>query len=492
MFFGKKVHQSVAVLCFVFIISNGFAQQLISVKPYTEAEISQIFEEGLKGLSDVIALKILYTTTDHKGDKIKASGLALIPKVSKPENLPFVVYEHGSTFPRHLIPSELKCQAEYAAYFASNNYITIAPDYLGLGESPGLHPYMHAITEATATIDMIRAVRRYFKDSLNTVIRNDIYLTGYSQGGHVAMATHKYIEENNLTDEFRIKASAPCSGPYSLSGVMWESILYSKEIMYCDPEVLINNIIAYQYIYGNLYKRTNDYFKEPYDSIVDSYIESDRGFELNNYFPLDLNNFIHDSVFVNCMNNPDHPLLKDLRKNDVYNWKPEAPVKMYYTTADEMVPYQNAITAQSEMIKNGAKDVAAIEVSTTLKHDPASVPILQQVLKWFNEIEYGSSQSINKINNKMNKGVMSWTVLQNPVNDDLSINLNTNGNDDIQSCLYDLNGRLLYAFPAQKLKNKNSTLHYNLSGLLTAKQFYIINIRCNGYQINAKFLGNIR
>jgi|WetSurMetagenome_2_1015567.scaffolds.fasta_scaffold53830_2 hypothetical protein len=490
MFLSKKAKQSVAVLCFVLMISNSFAQRLISVKPYTDAEISQIFEEGLKGKSEIVALKTVYSTTDIKGDTTKASGLMLIPKVPKPENLPFVVYEHGSTFPRHMIPSELTCQADYAAYFASSNYITIAPDYLGLGENPGLHPYMHAITEATATIDMIRAARRYFKDSLNTVIRNDIYLTGYSQGGHVAMATHKYIEENNLTDEFPIKASAPCSGPYSLSGVMWESILYSKEIMYCDPEVLINTIIAYQYIYGNLYKHTSDYFKEPYDSIVDSYIESDRGFELNNYFPLDLNNFMHDSVFVNCMNNPDHPLLKDLRKNDVYNWKPEASVKMYYTTADEMVPYQNAIIAQSEMKKNGAKDAEAIEVSTTLKHDPASVPIMQQVLKWFNEIESGNSQAINKINNKINRGKLSLTVFPNPVNDDLYIDLNANSNDDIQSCLYDLNGRLLYAFPAQKLKSDNPVLHYNLRGLLTAKQLYIINIRCNGYRINAGFLAN--
>jgi hypothetical protein len=112
---------------------------------------------------------------------------------------------------------------------------------------------------------------------------------------------------------------------------------------------------------------------------------------------------------------------------------------------------------------------------------------MQLVLKWFKEIESGNSQSIKKISNKINRGNLSLTVFPNPVNDDLYITLNTNSNDNIQSCLYDLNGRLLHVFPAQKIKNNNPTLHYDFNGLLTAKQLYIINIRCSGYQINAKF-----
>ena len=490
MFFSNKINRIVVFMYFILIISNSYSQQLISVKTYTKAEISQILIGDLKGIFDIVALKIVYSTTDHKGDKTSASGLLLIPKVPKLENIPFVVYEHGASFCRHLVPSELQYEADHAAYFASNNYITIAPDYLGMGESPGFHPITNAITEATATIDMIRATRRYFEDSLNIRIRNDIYLTGYSQGGHAAMATHKYIEENNLTAEFRINASAPCSGVYSLSGVMWDYILYSKEIQYCSPEGLINNLLSCQYVYGNLYEQTSDYFKEPYDSLIDAYIENDRDFGLNDYFPFDLNSYIHDSVFVNCMNNPDHPLLQDLRKNDVYNWKPEAPVKMYYSTADEMVPYQNAITALSEMIKNGAKEVAAIEVSSTLGHGAALVPSMQLVLKWFKEIESGNSQSIKRISNKTNRGNLSFTVFPNQVNNDLYITLNTNSNDNIRSCLYDLNGRLLHAFPAQKIKNNNPTLHYDFSGLLTAKQLYVINIRCSDYQINVKFLAH--
>ena len=389
MFLIKKLNRITVFICFILIISTSYAQEIVSVKTYKEEEISQKFGKDFKGISDISALKIVYSTTGHKGEPTIASGLLLIPKHTALDKAPFAIYEHGTTSKRDYVPSELNFQADYAANLALNNYITIAPDYIGLGESPGLHPYLHAETEATATLDMIRATRCYFKDSLNTKIRNDIYITGYSQGGHAAMATHKYIEENKLTNEFRINASAPCSGPYSLSKVMYEYILYLNEIKYCDPEIIVHTIIGYQYVYGDLYTQTGDYFKEPYDSIVDSYIKNDCNFELNDYFPVELSKFIQDSVIVSWKNNLNNSFLRALQKNDLYNWKPEAPLRMYYSKADEKVPYQNAIMTLSEMKKNGATNVEAIEVSSTLDHNATMDSAMQLVLKWFNETESG-------------------------------------------------------------------------------------------------------
>ena len=43
--------------------------------------------------------------------------------------------------------------------------------------------------------------------------------------GHACMATHKYIHENNLQNEFDVIASAPCSGPYDLSNIMADTIM---------------------------------------------------------------------------------------------------------------------------------------------------------------------------------------------------------------------------------------------------------------------------
>ncbi|TWP32708.1 alpha/beta hydrolase, partial [Xylella fastidiosa subsp. fastidiosa] len=43
-----------------------------------------------------------------------------------------------------------------------------------------------------------------------------LMLSGFSQGGHTAMATQREIEAH-LSNEFSLVASAPISGPYALS-----------------------------------------------------------------------------------------------------------------------------------------------------------------------------------------------------------------------------------------------------------------------------------
>ena len=68
--------------------------------------------------------------------------------------------------------------------FFLRGYNVVMPDYIGMGESPGLHPYCHGASEATATIDMIRAVRE--AQTLDmipgmTADNGEMFVTGYSQ-----------------------------------------------------------------------------------------------------------------------------------------------------------------------------------------------------------------------------------------------------------------------------------------------------------------------
>ena len=78
---------------------------------------------------------------------------------------------------------------------------------------------------------MIRAAREFITNDLNLIDNSQVFLTGYSQGGHACMATHKYIHENSLQSEFDVIASAPCSGPYDLSGIMADTIMSQHPIL---------------------------------------------------------------------------------------------------------------------------------------------------------------------------------------------------------------------------------------------------------------------
>lgn len=78
------------------------------------------------------------------------------------------------------------------------------------------HPYLHADSEATSVIDSIRAARNVAALQ-GFGLSGKVMLTGYSQGGHASMATHRAIERD-MPGEISVVAGAHLSGPYNLSG----------------------------------------------------------------------------------------------------------------------------------------------------------------------------------------------------------------------------------------------------------------------------------
>lgn len=168
------------------------------------------FKVGLK------AYKITYYTTNHRNQLIKATGLLMYP--NKRHKLSTVVSAHPTTDHRNNVPSNLSGMMGIGFLvelsYALNGYIVMAPDYIGMGDGDGQHPYLNDKTEASATLDFIKAA--------NTVINrigginryNEYFLTGYSQGGHASMATLKKAQE---TGEISFKYMYTGSGPYDLS-----------------------------------------------------------------------------------------------------------------------------------------------------------------------------------------------------------------------------------------------------------------------------------
>ena len=136
--------------------------------------------------------KVNYQTEDFHGNPILASGAVLIPKVNCA--LPMMTYNHGTVFDREMVPSRMSgamgIEFVFPVIFAGAGYMVVAPDYIGMGDSPGFHPYVDSKTEAAATIDNMRAARK-LSDILGKELDGEVFLTGYSQGGHAAIATLK-------------------------------------------------------------------------------------------------------------------------------------------------------------------------------------------------------------------------------------------------------------------------------------------------------------
>ena len=97
---------------------------------------------GVDGISvehPVDCYRMLYTSGSGN-DAVRLSGLLALPRGVAPRRL--VSFQHGTSTTRTAVPSQLDGTGiATAIVFAGNGYALIAPDYPGMGESPGRHPY---------------------------------------------------------------------------------------------------------------------------------------------------------------------------------------------------------------------------------------------------------------------------------------------------------------------------------------------------------------
>ncbi|MBF6248344.1 alpha/beta hydrolase, partial [Nocardia elegans] len=88
--------------------------------------------------------RIVYRTVGPLGEETTASGLMVLPR-TETERLRVVSYAHGTIVRKDEAPSaDGETDRARAIMFAAVGNAAVAPDYLGLGEGPGRHPYAHA------------------------------------------------------------------------------------------------------------------------------------------------------------------------------------------------------------------------------------------------------------------------------------------------------------------------------------------------------------
>ena len=190
------------------------AQELVSytkVSSLSKKELKESWKEN--GMPTIILninnefdlYELIYTTKWHDGTRIKASGLYFAPKNQK-EEIPQLIYHHGTKIKIERT-NEIYRETAICAGFAADGYAVIMPDYIGLGKGEKNHLYQHSDSESDAAIDMYFAVQK-LNNRIALKTNKQLYLTGYSQGGHACLATHKKLQED--FPEIAITASSLC------------------------------------------------------------------------------------------------------------------------------------------------------------------------------------------------------------------------------------------------------------------------------------------
>lgn len=393
---------------------------------------------------DISVYKVAYETVDYDGiSPTIATGLVAFPD-NYPCPPPMCTYGHGLALKHAEAPSNAGNTYGFICKgIAANGYIGIAPDYIHMGPdaSPGFQAFMHANTEAAATIDLIRATRTYCQNN-GITYNNQLFISGYSQGGHFSMATCKAMQEN-YADEFTITAAMPGGGTFDLSGIAADS-LASPTRTTGEPHAFCLISRAYYEIYRNeLFDIVgydipfNDIFKSPYDSLLHLILDAANPFANTGLLDSIPNRMLEEPFHTEFLTNPDFWMRTFLGYNNLYNWAPQFPMRLFHSDADVENPYPNALFTLEQMQLNGAPDVELQTVSG-FSHGQAGLYHVLALRQWFATMRQDCGTAV-AVAGQLAKA----TAYPNPFTKTCTIDLSAVNTPVTGWKLYNLNGQLL-------------------------------------------------
>ena len=337
------------VLVSATLVKELTKQQLItSLAASLGSQVSLFVQSGVK------QYKVVYKTKNTDGTEIQASGAIIIPSLTGP--LPMLSYQHGTIFDDKQAPSYLSADGEgaIASFLSTLGYIVVAPDYIGYGASNNLpHTYEHRNGLATASIDLLRAAKEVIAQEKANWNQN-LYIAGYSEGGYATMSLQKKIEEEAST-EFNLKASSCGAGAYNKT-LSFKTLATTKSSG--DPQHNASYIwvlLTYDRVY-KLNRPMTDYFAAAYAAQIQKEQQNAR-------IQGSLTTILSDAVKKGVTDGTDTALLNAVKDNDVFDWKPKTPTRLYHGTSDTYVPYFNSQTAFDAMQKRGATNVTLFPVA---------------------------------------------------------------------------------------------------------------------------------
>jgi hypothetical protein len=383
-------------IAFLSISSSESQAQLLSFTKVDSFSVDRLKERWKRmGIPRIImpvkngvdAYDITYKTTYGDGSEVVASGIYFVP-INAKKPAPLLIYNHGTTIrPERRLG--FNGEDQICLLFATDGYAVCEPDYVGLGNGERRHLYIHANSEADAGIDMMKAVVEL--DSILGLKRSPmIFISGYSQGGHAAMAVHRKLQEE-YSNEYTVTASSPMSGPYDLDGVQAE-VMFRP---YSQPHYLPYLLLGYNEVY-KIFKKEKFYdqvFVAPYNEIVRGVFNGKHSVgNINDTLPLIPKDMLSDSLVDLFVNDPEFRFKKLLEENSMDNWKPERPMQLCYCDGDEEVSHLNAIVAHKRMKELGAENVKLKRVGKKFTHRACADWAVAYTKFYFDSFRKGSKK----------------------------------------------------------------------------------------------------
>lgn len=364
--------------------SRGAIVSVAPVFEMTGPETSDYLAEWkypVAAANGVRAHRVVYETVAADGTPTTASGLVLVPDTAT-ERLRLVSYAHGTTVRRDEAPSaDGETERARTVQFAAAGYAAVAPDYLGLGEGPGAHPYAHAPTEASASADLLLAARALLADQ-HRELDPGVLVTGFSQGAQAALALARELRGGTVPG-FGLAASAAVSGAYAVREVQAPAAL--------DGRVEGRRAVLYLGYWITAMNRIYHVYDDPAEAFQPPYAQRIEGLFDGYHDLLAVTSGLPNSPqklltpeFLALAANPTGAALRAMDDSDtVCDWASDVPVRLYAARGDRSVPFENSQRCMKAELGGTAElvDLGDIDHGDTVR------TALPQILDWFRKTQ---------------------------------------------------------------------------------------------------------
>ncbi len=351
--------------------SQGRGIEVVPLKTYVTLQSNVMMwlanVEGVRAQNAIDCYRIIYRSTDDKGQSISLSGLLALPRGAEPRGL--VSFQHGTTSNRELVPSNLSTDGLAAAIlFSGNGYAPIAPDYMGLGVSKTSHPYYVAKDTERAVLDMIHAVRH-----IEDVPKGPPLLAGFSEGGYASLAAQRAMEAAREP----VLATSAIAGAYNLRSVSLPWTLRGQSVQ--ASVYLALWVRGYAEHYGHpLESVFTSYYAKLVPELLDTPHDPD---SVVKALPRDPKDMFQPSALAALEGRGQHWLVDALTENEMGDWRANAPIRLYYASSDVDVPPIEATATARQMAARGS-DIQAIAIGAQ-DHNQSVLAAAPLILRWF-------------------------------------------------------------------------------------------------------------
>ena len=317
-----------------------------------------------------VSFPVAYWSQTPQGDSLLVSGRVYLPKNRILNGI--IVANHYTMTSDEEVPSN---RVSMEMIFLMKGYAVIMPDYVGYGLSrEEVHPYLHWRNAAQTAVDLLNCMPELL-DYYGYTYPKDVVVTGYSQGGAVALGVARMIEENyHQENEWTVRKLYAGAGPYDPAG----TYLFSMErnemgIPAAIPLIVMGLNDAYE-----LGFTLDEFFLDPLLSNYEDWVVS------KEYTVGQINQLMGSTIMSELMtedaltlDSPQADMLYEvLLWNSNVGYDLQAPAYFLHSLEDEVVPLLNSINLEAEMPD---KEEKTFDFDYYGSHMEASVPFIQYV-----------------------------------------------------------------------------------------------------------------